>query len=207
MNLTLTATGIRKVFNRRTIFRDISFGLRAGQTLLISGRNGSGTSTLVKIIAGVLTPTEGKVSLEGDPPIGRDAREMHLGFVAPYLQLYEEFTARENLELGLSLRGLPPARARADGLLDRVGLGARKDDVVRTFSSGMKQRVKYALALMHDPAVLLLDEPMANLDSEGMSVVREVMAAQRGRGILIVATNDLQDVQSFDHQVDLNASR
>jgi heme exporter protein A len=207
MNARLSASGIRKIFNRRTIFRDVAFDIMSGQTLLISGRNGSGKSTLVKIIAGVLSPTEGQVSLACGGIEGTGGNGLHLGLVAPYLQLYEEFTARENLELGLSLRGLAKRPGRADELLDRVGLGLRKDDTVRTFSSGMKQRVKYALALMHDPTVLILDEPMANLDSDGMSVVREVMAAQRGRGILVVATNDLHDVQSYDHQVDLNASR
>src|SRR5512140_364278 len=118
MNFTITATGIRKVFNRRTIFRDVSFGLAFGQTLLISGRNGSGKSTLVKIVAGVLSPTEGVVRLAGDGIDVAGAHGLHIGLVGPYLQLYEEFTARENLELGLSLRGLPARPGRADELLE-----------------------------------------------------------------------------------------
>src|SRR5512143_3973713 len=107
MSIRLSASGIRKVFNRRTIFRDVAFDVASGQTLLVSGRNGSGKSTLVKIIAGVLTPTDGQVSMTGGGIEGTGAHTMHLGLVSPYLQLYEEFTARENLELGLSLRGLP----------------------------------------------------------------------------------------------------
>ena len=77
---------------------------------------------------------------------------------------------------------------------------------MRTYSSGMKQRLKYAFALVHMPPVLILDEPMANLDAEGMEIVRQIMNEQRSRGILIVATNDLTDLHSFDHQVDLNAT-
>lgn len=205
MGLRLSAQNLKKVFNRRTIFSGVSFALSEGDTLLISGRNGSGKSTLVKMIADVLTPTDGEITLEIPRAVTSAGRFPFLGLVAPYLQLYEEFTAQENLEIGLGLRGLGHSTELAKLLLDRVGLGARKTDLVRTFSSGMKQRVKYAMALMHEPPVLLLDEPMANLDQEGVTLARSVMEEHRARGILIVATNDLADVSHFDHRVDLNA--
>jgi heme exporter protein A len=206
MDLCLRASNVTKAFNRRTIFAGVSFSLNGGQTLLISGRNGSGKSTLVKILAEVLTPTDGAITLDVPHATGRDGRFPFLGMVAPYLQLYEEFTARENLEISLALRGLPAQPDRADTLLERVGLGVRRNDIVRTFSSGMKQRVKYAMALIHNPLLLLLDEPMANLDADGTNVVRALMDEHRSRGILIVATNDLTDLRHFDYHVDLNAA-
>lgn len=194
--LQLVATDLRKTFNRRVIFDGVSITLDPGQTLLITGRNGSGKSTLVKILAGVLSPSKGSVSGAGSP-----------GLVSPYLQLYDEFSAAENLQLAMSLRGLPYDRERGEDLLRRVGLAARKDDPVRTYSSGMKQRAKYAFALMHRPVVLLLDEPMSNLDADGIAIVRSIMTDHREGGILVVATNDLTDIDRYDERIDLNAAR
>ena len=203
MSAALSGNRVAKTFNRRKIFSQVNFRVASGQTLLVTGRNGSGKSTLLKIICGVLSPTSGTITLEGLA----GERIQHLGLVAPYLQLYEEFTASENLRLALSIRGRPPDEHTVQSLLDRIGLAHRKDDAVRGFSSGMKQRVKYAMALLHAPEILLLDEPMANLDAEGTSFVRRIMAEQRVRGILCVATNDLDDIDTVDVRIDLNEQR
>ena len=202
MGITLAGSNITKLFNWRVIFRDISFDVAHGQTLLVTGRNGSGKSTLVKIISGVLTPTSGKVTISG---IG-DGKPDSVGLVSPYLQMYDEFSARENIQFALAIRGRKVDESWVDELLGRVGLFERRNDAVRTYSSGMKQRVKYAFALAHRPPVLLLDEPMANLDSEGISVVGDIMIMQRNEGILVVATNVLSDIDHFDLRVDLNAA-
>ncbi len=207
MDIRLTATGLQKVFNRRTIFREVSFSVGQGETLLISGRNGSGKSTLVKIIADVLTPSNGTVRLEVEGRVEVSLRQRQIGLVAPYLQVYEEFSAEENVLMGYALRGLAPDPGRAADLLESLGLGGRRKDLVRTFSSGMEQRVKYAMALAHSPGVLVLDEPMANLDAEGIDAVRAIMDGHRTHGVLVVATNDLTDVPQHDRRVDLNASR
>ncbi len=205
MHLKLEALHLKKVFNRRTIFRNISFVVEEGQTLLITGRNGSGKSTLAKLIADVLSPTDGTLHLSvGGEPVA-EHRVRWIGFVSPYLQLYEEFTALENLALGMSIRGEKPADSEARSLLETLGLSGRVDDEVRTYSSGMKQRVKYAFALIHRPPVLVLDEPMSNLDTEGIAAVRDNMKRQVAEGMLIVATNDLSDVEKFDRRIDLNA--
>jgi heme exporter protein A len=200
----LSGTRLKKVFNRRVIFQDISFSVEPTQTLLITGRNGSGKSTLVKMLCGLLTPTAGTIQF------GRDAggevdRLSSVGLVSPYLQMYDEFSAEENLTMSLSIRGLRPNRERAEQMLERVGLHARRRDLVRTYSSGMKQRVKYAFALIHSPSILVLDEPMANLDAQGIQMVRRIMEEHREGGILAVATNDLTDVEKFDEQVNLDA--
>ncbi len=187
------------------MFEDISFSLNQSETLLVTGRNGSGKSTLVKILIDVLTPSAGTVKLlsEQNEVI---ARRQHLvGHVSPYLQLYEEFSAAENLAMGLSIRGIRGNPASTiDSLLTRFGIVQRKNDPVRMYSSGMKQRVKYAFALIHNPPILILDEPTSNLDEEGSRCVRAVMREHRETGILIVATNDLSDVEHYDQRIDLD---
>jgi heme exporter protein A len=190
---------LRKDFNRKTVFSNISFEIASGQSLAITGRNGSGKSTLVKILSGVLSPTSGNVLLECDgSEIPLTERYECIGFVSPYLQLYDEFSALENLHHCMSLRGRDYPAARGDSLLGIVGLLSRKNDTVRTYSSGMKQRLKYAFALLHEPQILMLDEPTANLDSEGIAMVRAVMKTQTEKGILIIATNDDDDLRFVD---------
>ena len=205
MDIRITATNVKKVFNRRVVFQNISVSIASGQTLLITGRNGSGKSTLAKIISGILTPSNGSVTVHQQSKELIDSLRRLVGFVAPYVQMYDEFSARENLRLALAIRGLPPNEPILNALLSRVSLGGRADDRVATFSSGMKQRLKYAFALAHNPPILILDEPMTNLDSEGAQMVRDVMSEHRREGILIIATNDLQDIDLYDLQVDLNA--
>jgi heme exporter protein A len=203
----LRGNALRKTFNRRLIFEDVSFEIASGQVLLITGRNGSGKSTLVKILCGVLSPARGEVELlRNGTPLADRARRDAIGLVSPYLQLYDEFSARENLELASSLRGIWPDRDRITALLDRVGLPAQRVDPVRTYSSGMKQRAKLAFALVHRPNVLVLDEPMANLDADGIGIVRAVMDEHRRDGILVVATNDRTDIDHPDQEVALHAS-
>jgi heme exporter protein A len=201
-DIQLTVTDLRKDFNRRPIFSGISFGLGAGQTLAISGRNGSGKSTLLKIVASLLSQTAGTVTLTVDgtevPP-----RWMfrHIGMVAPYLHLYEEFTALENLTLMDRIRGASHAPAEYRELLSMVSLEKRKHDIVRTFSSGMKQRLKYALAWMERPRLLLLDEPRTNLDADGIAMVKRLFDEQRREGIVIVATNEEEDAVMCDGRI------
>ena len=207
MSTRLEGSHLKKVFNRRVIFQDVSFNLHEHETLVITGKNGSGKSTLMKILGHVLTPTEGSVTISAPSGAGGSTAASPVGFVAPYLMMYDEFSAKENLAFALAIRGMRPDPDSIDILLDKVSLGQRKHDPVRTFSSGMKQRVKYAFALVHRPGVLLLDEPMANLDDEGIACVRKIMEEQLQTGILVVATNDLTEVAKFDLQVDLNANR
>lgn len=206
MAVRLEAKTLKKVFNRRVIFQNISFTLESGHSLLVSGRNGSGKSTLVKILANVLSPTDGTVTISSWLPPGDETHLLQVGMVSPYLMMYDEFSARENLHLTLAMRGMRPDGKAIDALLERVQLFGRRNDLVRTYSSGMKQRVKYAFALIHRPPILLLDEPMANLDASGIGMAREIMTEQREKGILVVATNDKSDIEHVDLQVNLDAS-
>jgi heme exporter protein A len=127
-----------------------------------------------------------------------------VGFVAPYLQLYDEFTALENLRLLRRIRGIRTSDETMLALLRRVNLFDRRNDFVRTYSSGMKQRLKYAFALLHEPPVLLLDEPASNLDDEGIATVRQIIEEQKKKGILIIATNEQHDAELCQQTIDLN---
>ncbi len=190
-------------FGRRLLFRELSFELEGGASLAVTGANGAGKSTLLRILAGVLTPTRGAVRLELDGRAVRAAdRPLRTGMVAPYLGLYEGFTARENLAFVARARRLPDAEARTCCALEQVGLAGRADDLVRTYSSGMKQRVKYAVALLAEPALLLLDEPAANLDAAGLAMVEAVEARQRAAGrLLVIATNAPAEAARCDAQL------
>jgi heme exporter protein A len=201
--VSLKAEGIQKVFNRRKIFSGISFAVKESDAMSITGRNGSGKSTLVKIIAGVLAPTSGALTVAvGEKVVSAADRHRYIGFVSPYLQLYDEFTGVENLELFCQIRGID---ADIHGLLEKVNLHARKNDLLRTYSSGMRQRLKYAFALIHRPPVLLLDEPTSNLDSEGKATVHRIVEEQRSNGIVIIATNDEEDRALCNHEIHLEA--
>lgn len=187
----LEAYGVGHRFGRRVLFRDLDLDLGPGGSLAVTGRNGAGKSTLLQIIAGVRTPTEGTVRLRlGEREIPTEDRARHVGLVAPYLQLYEAFSAEENLDFLARARRLDGATVRIGALLDRVGLGKRGRDLVGTYSSGMKQRARFAAALLAAPPVLLLDEPTSNLDEAGRAFV-EGLAAEHcaAGGLLLIATN------------------
>src|ERR1700741_2232489 len=194
--IALHISGLTKFFNRRKIFSDITVNLRNGNSLAVTGRNGSGKSTLLKILSGVLSPSKGEVTLCIDDRIVLPAdRFQHIGLVSPYLQLYDEFTGWENLEIARTIRGIHVPDKELVQLLELINLKDRRHDLVRTYSSGMKQRLKYAFALVHHPYVLFLDEPRSNLDSEGITTINHIMEEQGKNGILIVGTNDAEDVQ------------
>jgi heme exporter protein A len=205
MKFQLEANNIKKTFNRRIIFTNINFKLENGSTLAIAGRNGSGKSTLVKIIAGVLSPSSGLVSISiNENEIKAIDTFKHIGFVSPYLQLYDEFTAVENLDIFAKVRSLNIRRDFILDLLKRVNLYDRRDDYVRTYSSGMKQRLKYTFALLHQPELLILDEPRSNLDAEGISIVYEIIKEQKQKGATLIATNDSEDLRHCENVINLD---
>jgi heme exporter protein A len=196
-HIQLKVDRVSKEFNYRWIFRDVSFSLELGHSHSITGKNGAGKSTLIKIIAQVLTPTKGLVDYHNNgKKISKENVKHIIGLVSPYLQLYDEFTAVENIRFLSEIRTGGKEDAKwVDGLFKRFELIERKDDLVRTYSSGMKQRLKYIFALMHHPKILLLDEPTSNLDESGVSIVKEIVQEQKEQGILIIATNDIQESQ------------
>ncbi len=182
------------------LFRDLSFELEGGRSLAVTGANGAGKSTLLRMVAGVLRPTRGAVALHLDGRVLSDEeRPLRTGLVAPYLNVYDGFTARENLAFLAQARRLPGAPARIEAVLELVTLADRADDLVGTYSSGMQQRVKYAAALLDAPPLLLLDEPTANLDAAGLAMVEHVTTHQRATGqLLVIATNVAAEAEKCD---------
>lgn len=199
----LIVDGVGHRFGQLVLFRRLSFTLEGGQSVAITGANGSGKSTLLRILAGLLTPAAGRVTLIHDgTAVSREERPLHTGLVAPYINVYDDLSARENLAFLAAARQLPDAEARITAALEQVGLAGRTDDLVGTYSSGMKQRVKYAAARLADPPLLLLDEPSANLDTAGLEMVDAVMRRQHTREkLLVVATNVAEEAARCDRVV------
>lgn len=197
--LSLVLENLSKVYNRRQVFAGVNLALEGGQSLAVTGRNGSGKTTLLRIICGFIRPTTGGVKIaEGGRTLGPDERRRQLGLVAPDLALYDELTALENLQFFARVRGLRVPERELVELIESTGLAGRAEDLVSSFSSGMKQRLKYAFALLHKPGILLLDEPTSNLDEAGIALVDRIVSRQKRDGILILATNEAREVQYGD---------
>ena len=185
----LKADNLSKKFNNKKIFSNVSFELSLGDSIAITGKNGSGKSTLVKIIAGLLGKSSGDVTLKiNDEEINPDLIYRHIGFVSPYLNLYDEFTGYENLKICSDIRGIK--NNGINDVLKRVGLYERSNDLLKIYSSGMKQRLKLAFGILHNPLLLILDEPTSNLDAEGVRIVDDISGEYKKDRMLIIATND-----------------
>ncbi len=196
---SIQSQDLSKLFGRRLIFREINFTWDEKGIFGISGPNGSGKSTLVKIVAGLIAPSAGKIihkNFNGE--IIPEKMHNHIGFVSPYLVLYEEFSAWENLEIFAKIRGISLNEERVNIYLKKFLLDTRKNDLVKTYSSGMKQRLKFIFALMHSPDVLIFDEPTSNLDEEGKKVVYDIIRAEAKLCIVIIASNESKDLEFCD---------
>jgi heme exporter protein A len=179
--------------------------LRPGEVLAITGWNGSGKSTLLRIIAGLVRPSLGKVEMfTEDEPIPKEARRKFLGMVAPALALYDELTALENMEFFSKVRGIAYDRKSCLNMMERVGLTENGNKTCRNYSSGMKQRLKLVQALLHNPPLLLLDEPGCNLDSNGMKIVEDIILEHRQSGMTVIASNEKREVAYADRAINLS---
>jgi heme exporter protein A len=202
--ISLQAKELGKWFGARKVFDRVNFSLEEKGSLVVTGKNGSGKTTLLKILCGLIRPTRGEVLINsGEMNLTREESKNLLGLVMPDLELYGELTALENLLFLSRIRGLNFGKSELKKRIDQVGLAKREDDSVFSFSSGMKQRLKYALALLFEPRILLLDEPTANLDEEGISLVDRIVSQQKERGILILATNEKTDLKYGDQVIQL----
>ncbi len=203
-NFSLQVKSIKKSFGRRLVFDGISFELNKPTVFGISGPNGSGKSTLLKILSGVNSPSKGEVNYFFDgTKIIYEKIHNNIGFVSPYLVLYDEFSAWENLRYFSKIRKIDFNKTLIEDLLDRFLLVNRKDDLVKTYSSGMKQRLKYIFALMHSPKFIFLDEPTSNLDDEGKETVYNIIKSEGEKAIIIVASNEKSDLEQCTEVLDL----
>ncbi len=188
-NILLTADGLSKRYGSGWIFRGVSFNARTGESLAITGPNGSGKSTLCEILAGVRRESAGALActLDGEPLSAAQRRAL-VGFASPRLSLYGDLTAGETVSFVCTSLGAGEGHAR--DLCARMGLERHMGKPVRHFSSGMRQRLKIALALAHEPSVLLLDEPGMNLDAHGKEVLASIVHELLPSTLIIIATNE-----------------
>lgn len=188
----LVARGLRKAYGDRVAVQDVGLVLRAGEVLGLLGPNGAGKSTTVGMICGLTVPDAGTVTLSGGVSLASDEAgyKRRIGLVPQDIALYEELPARMNVELFGALYGMAPAllKRRAGEVLDMVGLADRARDKPATFSGGMKRRLNIACALVHDPEVLLLDEPTAGVDPQSRNAIFDNLEMLKRAGKALVYT-------------------
>lgn len=203
-NYSLHVNSVKKIFGRRLIFEDLNFKLENNLIFGITGSNGSGKSTLVKIIAGLISPSSGEVVHQQNGSI-IPIEKLHdfIGFVSPYLVLYDEFSSTENLEHFAKIRGQILNSEKTDYLFNELNIYDRKDDLVKTYSSGMKQRLKFIFALMHSPNLIILDEPTSNLDVAGKETVYKIILEEAKKNIVIIASNEESDLELCNEKIKL----
>jgi heme exporter protein A len=189
--------GAGRAYGERVVFRDLSLSVDEGQTLAVLGRNGAGKSTLLRMLATLLRPHAGTVRVLGAelPREGWKVRG-RLGLLAHEPLLYRDLTARENLRFHARLHGV--SFDRVETLLSHVGLELRGDEPLRTFSRGMVQRVAICRAVLHEPELLLLDEPYANLDAQAVELVAPLLRAARTR---VLVSHDADAARAEADQV------
>jgi ABC-2 type transport system ATP-binding protein len=205
---TLSAENLAKSYSGTPIFEGISLEADAG-LLAVAGPNGSGKTTLLKILAGLLSPSGGTVRVRSDGRVlGGDEKRLAVGWTGPDLELYEDLTGEENLRFFRKAAGLPADHDAIRARLAETGLSetaARRP--VGEYSTGMRQRLRLAFALLYDPPILVLDEPYSGLDTAGREVVRRVVTAARERGAVVLASNDERDFESPERRLDLPGGR
>ena len=195
----VTVAGLGRHYGRRRALHDLSFTVRAGDILGLLGPNGAGKSTLLAILGTLLAPSTGRVEYGGRS--GADAGSAlraRIGMLGHDLFLYPELTALENLVFFGRLYDVPDAATRAVQALERAGLAARGDDAVASLSRGMRQRVALERALLHQPRLLLLDEPFTGLDQASATALVARLREEQARGVVtVLATHDLDVVDGL----------
>ena len=201
----LRVSHLQKRFGERTALADVSFEIRAGETVGLLGPNGAGKTTTLAMISGLAQPDQGSVTFH-DQPVQRHATELklHVGLVPQDLALYEELSAWANLELFGGLYGITGRRLaeRATSALALVGLSERRKDRVGTFSGGMKRRLNIAGALLHDPQLILLDEPTVGVDPQSRNAIFENLEELKRRGkTLLYTTHYMEEAERLCDRV------
>jgi len=195
----ISLTKASKRFNKDWIFSNLNFNFNQGHHYAIIGNNGSGKSTLLQILAGYSTLTKGTIEWQGhdDSTIFQD-----ISFAAPYLELVEEFTTMEQFDFHTQFKPLQK-RLTVETIIELIGLKKAADKQIRYFSSGMKQRLKLALAIFSDSPILLLDEPCSNLDQEGFTLYNQLIQRYALHKLIIVGSNDTAEYQFCSEHLNL----
>ncbi len=202
---TLRLVEVTRTFGRRRALNKVSMSAAAGTVTALLGHNGAGKSTLLSIAATLLQPTSGQVQFGAHA--GRDtgpALRSRIGMLGHDLYLYAELSAAENLRFFAKIYGLSDVERRVDTALERAGLTERRDDVVSGFSRGMRQRLALERALIHEPRLLLLDEPFTGLDEAAREALRARLRAARVDGTIVLLTT--HDIAAIANLTDVTVS-
>jgi heme exporter protein A len=196
-----------KRFGAKPVLRGLDFTVEEGEFVALVGPNGAGKTTFLRVLSSLARPSLGKVSIAGFqlPSQAAEVRRS-LGVVSHLPLLYGDLTAEENLRFYGKMYSVPELRDRIEQVLELVGLSSRRSDLVRTFSRGMQQRLAIGRAVLHDPVVLLFDEPYTGLDQEACDMLDKVLREVAGRGRTVVMTShDLGRVQDLASRFDVLA--
>lgn len=204
--LAVNAIGLGKTIDTRAVLDDITFAIQAGEFIALLGANGAGKSTLLKTLATLITPTRGELRLFSQSLTNSSRRlnelRRRIGLIGHGAMLYRDLSPRENLEFFGKLYGVANPARRATELLDWIGLSHRANDAVKTFSRGMAQRVAIARALMHEPQLLLADEPFAGLDAPSAHMlIRMLQQLHESGQTIVLASHDLDQSLSLAQRV------
>jgi heme exporter protein A len=199
----LQARGLQRSFGRARILRGVDLELHPGEGLALVGPNGAGKTTLLRMLAGLMRPTAGEISVLGHPLNGRsEAVRRAIGFLTHQSLLYDDLTLRENLVLAARLYRLDQPRQVAEAALGATGLSERGSELPRRLSRGLLQRVALARALLHSPSILLLDEPFTGLDAAAAERLRSDLRARLEQGAaMVVVTHQPAEVWSLSSRV------
>jgi heme exporter protein A len=190
----LEARNLHRVFGRERAVDGVSFTLQGGEALAVFGPNGAGKTTLLRLLAGLLRPTGGEALVGEMRVAGSAAARARIGIISHESMLYHALTARENVELAARLYGVPDASAAAVRALEQLRIAQHTSSPVRALSRGQRQRVSIARALVHEPQVLLLDEPFTGLDDAGAAALGDVLRTVRGSGAaLVLVTHNIAE--------------
>lgn len=203
MQINLSAASKR--FNTEWIFSNLDYSFVTGQHYALIGNNGSGKSTLLQIMAGYIGLTKGQINWINSDGQSIDSSKIYqsISIASPYLELVEELTALEQIAFHQQFKSLQ-ADLKPMEILEKIGLQKAADKQIRNFSSGMKQRLKLALAIFDQAPILLLDEPCSNLDQDGIQTYHQLIQAYALHKLIIVASNDVQEYQFCGQQVSLS---
>lgn len=191
----IQVTGLSKSYGGKPAIQDVTFSVEKGEILGFLGPNAAGKTTTMRILTGFLPPTAGHAAVAGHDVFGEslEARR-HIGYMPETVPLYPEMTIRDYLGFFASLRRVPDARQRMDDVMDMVNIGERADDRIAKLSKGFRQRVGLAQALLHDPKVLILDEPTVGLDPKQIIEFRQLIKSLGGDHTVILSTHILPEV-------------
>ncbi len=189
----LEVSKVWKYYGDFPALRDIQLSIEPGSTVALLGRNGAGKTTLLRIIAGLSKASEGSVSIQGSS-VREQSTRLRIGVLGHGISLYDELSATENLVLFAKLYGLDDPEKKALSWLERTGLDRVRDGLVREFSRGMRQRLAVARAFMHEPEVLLLDEPFTALDDRAIAVLQSLLSDAHSAGrTIVLSTHQLRE--------------